>query len=242
MKDFFEIRAESRLRTGRGASRRLCKQGRVPAVVYGGGVPTLVSVDHNDLLKRLAHEAFFSHVLQLDVEGTVVSVVLKDLHRHPARPVILHADFQRVSADMRIKMRVPLHFVNEDVCPGLKRGGTITRSVTEVVVVCLPKDLPEFILVDMGSLGLGHSIHVGELVLPQGVQVVGGVLGAKAPVVSVHGSRGVEVAVAAVPTVEVAAAPKVDAKAVATGASKGGSKGGGAKGGGAKGGAAKGKS
>lgn len=192
MRETFEIKAKMRSGTGRGTSRRLRKQGQVPAIVYGASAtPTMTSVDHNDLSKHLEHEAFYSHILQLNLDGTIENVVLKDLQRHPARPVILHVDFQRISADKPIRMLVPLHFLNEDKCPGLKKGGTITRSITEVEISCLPKDLPEFIPVDMGSLEMGHSIHVSELVLPSEVTLTHA-LDPGAPVASVHGTRGSE--------------------------------------------------
>lgn len=219
MKQTFEIKAQLRSKTGRGASRRLRKQGQVPAIVYGGTAPTMTSLNHNELSKHLEFPAFYSHILQLNLDGVVESVVLKDLQRHPARPVILHADFQRISADKHIRMLVPLRFVNEDKCPGLKKGGTITRSITEIEIDCLPKDLPEFITVDVGALEMGHSVHVAELVLPTGV-ILTHALDTKAPVASVHGTRGtadaeVDAAAKAAETAAAATPAAAPAKAAA---------------------------
>jgi len=181
----------------------------------------MTSVDHNELSKHLEHEAFYSHILQLNIGGTIENVVLKDLQRHPAKPVVLHVDFQRISEDKRIRMLIPLHFINEDKCPGLKKGGTITRSVTEVEIECLPKNLPEYITVDVGHLDMGHSIHVDELILPPEVSLTHA-LDFKAPVASVHGTRGAgtETEAAAAPVTETA---KAEAKPTAQPAAKAGS-------------------
>jgi large subunit ribosomal protein L25 len=149
----------------------------------------MVSLQHNELLKHLEHQAFYSHILQLNLDGVSESVVLKDLHRHPARPIILHVDLQRVDAEKKIRMLVPIHFTNQDKCPGVKKGGVISHSITEIEVSCLPQDLPEFIAVDIGNLEMSQTIHIKDVVWPQGVELAHAV-DLKAPIVSVHGTKG----------------------------------------------------
>jgi len=167
----FEINAEPRTDVGKGASRRLRHAGRVPGILYGSGTDvTMVSFNHDDLVTRLDYEAFFSHILTVKVDGRSESVVLKDLQRHPYKRIIIHVDFQRVRENEALTMRVPLHFMNEDKCPGVKtEGGVISHVMTEVEVTCLPKDLPEYIEVDMSDMHLNDTIHLGELTLPEGV-------------------------------------------------------------------------
>ncbi len=167
----FEINAESRTDVGKGASRRLRRAGRVPGILYGSGTDvTMVSFSHDDLVTRLDYEAFFSHILTVKVDGKSESVVLKDLQRHPYKRIIIHVDFQRVRENEALTMRVPLHFMNEEKCPGVKtEGGVISHVMTEVEVTCLPRDLPEYIEVEMGGLHLNDTIHLGELKLPEGV-------------------------------------------------------------------------
>jgi large subunit ribosomal protein L25 len=190
MSESFDIDVKLREDGGKGASRRLRRTGMVPGIVYGGHKdPVMISVPHNELVHHLEHEAFYSHVLDLTLSGSTEKVVLKDLQRHPAKPFVTHVDFQRVSASERIRMHVPLHFVNEKVCPGIKKGGTVTHSLNEIEVTCLPRDLPEFIEVDMSGVDTGHTVHVGELAMPKGVDLVQ-TLDKDAPVVSIHGSRG----------------------------------------------------
>lgn len=188
----FEVNAQPRTGTGTGASRRLRRTGLVPAIVYGAHQdPEMVSVSHNELLKHLEHEAFYSHVLDLKVGDTVTKVVLKDMQRHPAKPFILHVDFMRVSQDEKLKMVVPLHFLNEDTCKGIKMGGVASHTITEVEIVCLPKDLPEFIGVDMAEMEIGSIVHLSELVLPEGVALAHAP-DPDEPVVVIHGARGGE--------------------------------------------------
>lgn len=188
----FEVNAQPRTGTGTGASRRLRRTGLVPAIVYGAHQdPEMVSVSHNELLKHLEHEAFYSHVLDLKVGDEVTKVVLKDMQRHPAKPFILHVDFMRVSQDEKLKMVVPIHFVNEDKCKGVKLGGVASHTITEVEIVCLPKDLPEFIAVDMSEMEIGSIVHLSELVLPEGVALAHAP-DPDEPVVVIHGARGGE--------------------------------------------------
>jgi large subunit ribosomal protein L25 len=170
MIETFEVIAESRSDTGKGASRRLRRTGMVPGIVYGGHQdPEMIAVGHNALLRHLDNEAFYSHVLTLKVGDAESKVVLKDLQRHPAKPFVMHADFQRVSADEKLRMIVPLHFINEGSSAGVKAGGQVSHNLTEVEITCLPKDLPEFIAVDMATMDVGDILHLSELLLPEGV-------------------------------------------------------------------------
>lgn len=188
----FDIDAKTRTDEGKGASRRLRRTGMVPGIVYGAHKdPAKICVDHNELIQHLDHEAFYSHILDLKVDGTAERVVLKDLQRHPAKPFVLHIDFLRVSEAEKLRMHVPLHFINEAACPGVKTGGIVSHNINEVEITCLPKDLPEFIEVDMTGLDTGHSIHVSELNIPEGIEL-SHTLDPKAPVVSIHGARGTD--------------------------------------------------
>lgn len=167
----FTIDAESRSDLGKGASRRLRRSGRVPGIVYGAGSePQSITLDHNKIFHNLENEAFYSHILTLNVAGNPQKVILRDLQRHPAKPFIMHVDFLRVSDDHEINIHVPLHFIGEDVCPGVKlEGGQISHQIVEVEVTCLPKDIPEYIEVDVSELHLGDSIHMSEMKLPGGI-------------------------------------------------------------------------
>lgn len=171
MKNLFEVQAELRTDLGKGASRRLRHASKVPAIVYGSDeAPISITVDHNKFLRHLAEDAFYSHILTLNVDGKKEKVVLKDLQRHPASDVkIMHADFLRVSANHALVMNVPLHFNGEEVSAGVKAGGLVAHLMTEVEVSCLPKDLPESIDVDVSGLAMDETIHLSELVLPAGV-------------------------------------------------------------------------
>jgi large subunit ribosomal protein L25 len=169
--DKFQIEAESRNDRGKGASRRLRRAGKIPAIVYGaGGEPNAIQLGHTDMLLHTAHEAFYSHILTLKVDGRSERVVLKDMQRHVYKPFIMHMDFLRVSEREALTMRVPLHFINEDRCVGVKTGGGIvSHLMSDLEIVCLPKDLPEYIEVDIEQLQIGESIHLSELALPPGV-------------------------------------------------------------------------
>ncbi len=174
MSSEFVVSAERRKDQGKGASRRLRRTGKVPAILYGAGKePLPITVDHNELLKQVENEAFYSHILTIDLEGSKEQAILKDMQRHPAKPFILHMDFMRVSAGERIRVNVPLHFTGEEVAPGVKiGGGIVTHAVTEVEINCLPKDLPEYIDVDLSGLELGQSLHLSDIKLPKGVELV----------------------------------------------------------------------
>ena len=172
MKEVFVVNAQLRTDTGKGASRRLRHAGLVPGIVYGAHQdPAMISMVHSDLIQRLDHEAFYSHILTLKIDGKSEQVILKDLQRHPARPFIMHADFLRVSAKEKLKTHVPLHFVGEDVAPGVKAGGVVSHLLTEVEVSCLPGDLPEYIEVNVAGLEVGDAVMLSEVALPKGVEL-----------------------------------------------------------------------
>jgi large subunit ribosomal protein L25 len=166
-----EVNATPRATQGKGASRRLRRHERVPGVLYGAGRPAQnIELDHKELALHLKHEAFQASILTLNLEGEKQQVLLRDIQMHPWRVAVVHVDFQRVAKDKKIHMKVPLHFINADIAPGVKAsGGTVNHVLTELEVICLPDDLPSFIEVDLGNLELGHPIHVSDLKLPQGV-------------------------------------------------------------------------
>ena len=166
-----EFTAFPRAGEGRGASRRLRHAGKAPGIVYGGAdKPTPIELDHNALIHALKAEAFHASILTMKLDGQSQKVLLRDVQMHPFKPQILHVDFQRVDENKKIHMKVPLHFVNEAVSPAVKLSGAIIGHIAnELDVSCLPKDLPEFIVVDLSNLDTGKSIHVSELTLPQGV-------------------------------------------------------------------------
>ncbi|AFL75996.1 50S ribosomal protein L25/general stress protein Ctc [Thiocystis violascens] len=186
----FDVIAQPRALSGKGASRRLRRTGLVPAIVYGAHLePEMISVSHNELLKHLEHEAFYSHVLDLKIGDVASKVVLKDMQRHPAKPFILHVDFMRVSQDEKLRMMVPIHFLNEEKSKGVKIGGQASHKITEVEVICLPKDLPEFIAIDLLEMEIGDIVHLSELQMPSGV-VLAHQPDPDEPVVVIHGARG----------------------------------------------------
>lgn len=170
----FELTAKKRTDQGTGASRRLRRAGRVPAMVYGGNeAAQAIDLDMNTILLNLRKEAFHASILVLDVEGKKESVLLRDSQMHPYRAIVLHIDFQRVDPNQKLHQKIPLHFVNEDVAPGVKlSGGLVSHAMNELDVSCLPANLPEFIEVDLKELKVGQSIHVKDLTLPKGVSVV----------------------------------------------------------------------
>jgi len=168
----FKLDATARNDLGKGASRRLRRlAGEVPAIIYGGEVaPQNVSVSHNELIKHLEHEAFFSHIINLNVDGKVEDVILKDLQRHPAKPQVLHVDFLRIDRNTRLTTHVPLHFINEATSKGVKvQGGKVVHNLTQIDVSCLPHNLPEFIEVDLANVEIGQIVHLSDLKLPSGV-------------------------------------------------------------------------
>ena len=169
-----EFTAFPRVGEGRGASRRLRHAGKAPGVVYGAGAnPTPIELDHNALIHALKAEAFHSSILTMQLDGEAQKVLLRDVQMHPFKAQVLHVDFQRIDENKKIHMKVPLHFVNEALAPAVKLGGAIIGHImNELDVSCLPKDLPEFIEVDLSTLETGKSIHVLELTLPTGVTAI----------------------------------------------------------------------
>ncbi len=168
-----QFNAKTREKQGSSASRRLRRAGSVPAIVYGSGDPVQVEVDHNEIFHALRNEAFHASVLAMVLDGATQSVILKDTQWHPYKQQVLHLDFQRVDATHLIHVKVPLHFVNGDLAPGVKlEGGMVSHPMTEVTVECLPGVLPEFIEVDLRDLKSGASVHVSGLKLPAGVKVL----------------------------------------------------------------------
>ena len=164
----------SRSDTGKGASRRLRRQGLVPGIIYGGNeAPEMIATAHNELLLYLEHEAFYSSILTINKEnGDSEQVVLKDLQRHPAKPFVLHFDLMRVAPTDQIKMHVPLHFIGEDTAPGVKAGGLLHHALVDVEISCEAQHLPEHIEVDVSGMKKGDILHLSDLKLPEGVKIV----------------------------------------------------------------------
>ncbi|MBX3673386.1 MAG: 50S ribosomal protein L25/general stress protein Ctc [Burkholderiales bacterium] len=169
-----DIKAEPRSLQGTGASRRLRRESKVPGILYGAGKDAQpIQLDHKELFFKLKTEAFHSSILDMEIGSDKLQVLLRDYQMHPFKMQVLHADFQRVAADRKIHMKIPLHFVNGDIAPGVKvAGGAVQHIANELDITCLPKDLPEFIEVDLKDLNAGHSIHVSGLKLPAGVESV----------------------------------------------------------------------
>src|SRR5258706_2368643 len=168
-----EISARKRELQGTGPARRLRRTGRVPGILYGGEhAPVNIDLDHKDLYLNLRNEKFHASILTLDVAGAKEQVLLRSVSMHPFKPQVQHIDFQRVSKDRKIHMKVPLHFVNAEKSPGVKeQGGVVNHVLNELDIVCFPADLPEYIEVDLGNLAVGKSLHVRELPLPKGVEL-----------------------------------------------------------------------
>lgn len=196
MSDTFQISATTRTLLGKADMRRMRREGHLPGVVYGGGKdPVSLTAVHKDVMHSLANEAFAASVLTLNLDGVEEQVVLKDVQRHPYKPVLLHMDLLRVSQTTKLSMTVALHFINEDTAPGVKvSGGQVSHNMTEVDIICLPANLPEFISVDLGALEEGQSIHLSDLVLPEGVEIPALALGSDhdMPVASIHKARGMD--------------------------------------------------
>ena len=168
------IKAETRKVQGTGASRRLRRAEKVPGIVYGGGTDaTVIELDHNEIYHKLRSEAFHASILDMELDGKKQPVLLRDVQMHAFRQIVMHVDFQRVAADKKIHMKVPLHFINADIAPGVKvSSGMVSHIVNELDIACLPKDLPEFIEVDLKDLAAGHSIHISNLKMPAGVEAI----------------------------------------------------------------------
>jgi large subunit ribosomal protein L25 len=211
-----EISARKREAQGTGASRRLRRMGRVPGIIYGGDKgPINIELEHQDLFLNLRNEKFHASILTLALDGAKEQVLLRAVNMHPFKLQVQHIDFQRISKDKKIHMKVPLHFVNAERSPGVKeQGGVVNHVLNELDIVCFPDDLPEFVEVDLGNLAVGHSMHVRDMALPKGVElalnknenpVVATVV---VPAIIVEEEAAPAVSAAEVPTTEQAAAPK----------------------------------
>lgn len=171
----FELNATARADVGKGASRRLRRNAeKIPAILYGAGADALsITLSHNEVSKALRNEAFYSHILTLHIDGQKQQAVVKAIQRHPYKPFIQHMDFLRITGKEKIRMNVPLHFKGEDEAPGVADdGGVISHLLNSVEILCLPKDLPEFIEVDLSKLALNESVHLSQLSIPKGVELV----------------------------------------------------------------------
>jgi len=190
-----KVVAFPRKEQGSGASRRLRNAGQTPAIIYGGTAePIAITLDHNALFHALKKEVFHSSILDMEIEGKVEKVLLRDFQMHAYKQIVLHADFQRVDPNKKIHVKVPLHFVNAEISPAVKLGGAIISHVmNELDISCLPADLPEFIEVDLSKVEAGQSVHVSNITLPKGVSAV------------LHGQEDLTVATVSVPAGQVAA-------------------------------------
>ena len=173
MADKFDLIAEPREDSGKGASRRLRHQGKVPAIIYGAGrPPRTLAFDQNKVLHELENESFYSSILNIKVGDKSQAAIVKDIQRHPAKRQILHMDFQRIVADEKIRMNVPIHFVGGEIAAGVKDGGgKVSHLMTDVEVSCLPKDLPEYFDVDISGMELDDMLHMSDIKLPEGVEI-----------------------------------------------------------------------
>ena len=173
MANVFEFVAENRDLAGTSGARAERRNGNVPAVVYGGeAAPQSIVLEHTEVIKHLEHEAVYSHVLDLKIDGKTEKAILKGVQRHPAKPQILHMDFMRVDEAQALKVHVPLHFINEDTCAGVKAGGVVTHSMVDIEISCLPAVLPEYIEVDLAEINIGESVHLSEIKVPEGADVL----------------------------------------------------------------------
>ncbi len=220
MKTSFELAADSRpSEQGKGASRRLRRSGKVPAILYGGHLePKQLVLDHQNLLTLLVNEKFFSTILSLKVDGQAQAAILKDVQRHPAKNQVLHMDLQRVLENEKIRMTIPLHFRGAAASPGVKtQGGIVSHLLNDVEVLCLPKDLPEFLELDLSTMEISQIRRLSDIPLPPGVEIVALAHGRDAAVVSIHHPRAEEaetpVAAATAAAATAAAAPAAGAAA-----------------------------
>lgn len=173
MSNVFEFVAENRGLLGKTAARAERRNGNVPAVVYGGEAePQSIVLEHTEIIKHLEHEAVYSHVLDLKIDGKTEKAILKGIQRHPAKSQIMHMDFMRVDETQALKVHVPLHFINEDTCLGVKAGGVVTHSMVDVEISCLPAKLPEYIEVDLAEINIGEAVHLTDIKIPEGVDIL----------------------------------------------------------------------
>ena len=213
MRIAFELSAEPRNDQGKGASRRLRHSGKVPAILYGAHVePTRLSLEHHKLLALVADEKFYSSIISVSVGTQKQPVIVKDVQMHPARNAVVHVDLQRVLENEKIRLHLPIHFKGEAAAPGIKtQGGVVSHHMADMEVVCLPKDLPEYIELDLSAMNLNDSLYLSDVKVPAGVTISALAHGANPPVVSIHAPRVAEPE----PTAETAAAPAEGAVAAA---------------------------
>ena len=171
----FDLIADFREDQGKGASRRLRREGKIPAIIYGAGRPARsITFDHNKVVQQLENESFYSSILNVKVGEKSQAAILKDVQRHPAKRQVMHIDLQRIVEDQAIKMNVPIHYLGEEDAPGVRDGGgTVTKMVNDVEITCLPKDLPEYLELDITALGLDEMMYLTDIRLPEGVEIVG---------------------------------------------------------------------
>ena len=192
----FVLHAEKRAEQGKGASRRLRRTGKFPAIVYGAGKePVSITLDHNEALRHLEEETFYSQILTVDLAGVREKAVLRDLQSHPSKPLVLHMDLQRINENEEIRVVIPIHFLNEETCPGVKSSGQVSRQMVEAEISCLPKDLPEFLELDMAAMDIGDIVHLSDIKVPEGVQlsILAQEGDADPAVISIHVARAEEV-------------------------------------------------
>src|SRR3990167_844097 len=183
----YKFKADVRQDVGKGASRRLHRADKAAAVVYGAGKPTTsLSIDHDNLLRTLEHEGVYSQILTLEIGEENERVILKDVQRHPYKPRIQHVDFQRIRADEKIHMHVPIHFIGAEHAPGIKAGGLVSHIMSDVEVSCLPDDLPEYLEVDISHLELDQLLHLSDMKLPNGVEIIALTHKNNKAIVSIH--------------------------------------------------------
>ena len=223
VKTVFELSVEPRAALGRTGSRRLRKAGKVPAILYGGGeAPESMVLDHNTLSHQMNREAFFTSILTLKIGPKSQQVVVKDVQRHPVKPLIMHLDFQRIREDEEITLNVPIHFLNEANAKGVKeQGGVVDHLLSEVEVQCLPRYLPEYLEIDVTALELNQIYHLSDIKLPEGVSLVALKHGHHEPLVAVNPPREEEIDV----PVEAAEVPASDVPATAQAAPEAGAEG-----------------
>jgi large subunit ribosomal protein L25 len=194
MRIAFEISAEPRNDQGKGASRRLRHSGKVPAILYGAHAePTRLALEHHKVLALSADEKFYSSIISVSIGGQKQPAIVKDVQMHPARTAVMHIDLQRVMENEKIRLHLPIHFRGAAASPGVKtQGGVISHHMADIEVVCLPKDLPEFVELDLSAMNLNESLYVADIKVPAGVTVSALAHGANPPVVSVHAPRVAE--------------------------------------------------
>ena len=221
MSQQIELVAEARADVGKGASRRLRRAGQVPAILYGGkGEPSNITLNQLSLLTMIDNEKFYSSIINIKLDGKDQQAIVKDVQMHPAKAQVLHVDLQRVLADQPIRLHLPIHFLNQNTCPGVKtQGGQVSHLRTDIEISCLPKDLPEALEVDMANMHLNDTIFLKDIKVPPGVTIPELATGREIPVVSIHAPRAeeaepvAEAAAAAAPAADAKAAPAADGKA-----------------------------